>query len=192
MSRRDEVLIMQLRRLGLAGASLTVLSIASSGHAELTGALDPQVGFEASGPAGLKITGSTTELKATEAAGNVVVTVALGNLTTGIGLRDQHMRDKYLEVPKFPATTLTVARSAVTIPSGGQKAEGDVQGTLNLHGQSRVVTVHYDSKGEAGAFVTHGKFRINMNDFGITVPTYLGVTVKPDVEVTASFRLTGG
>jgi polyisoprenoid-binding protein YceI len=192
MPREHEVLTMQLRRLELAAATLVVLSIASSGHAELTGATDPHVAFEASGPAGLKITGTTTELTATETAGNVVVTVALGNLTTGIGLRDQHMREKYLEVPKFPATTLTVARSAVNVPTGGQKAEGDVQGTLSLHGQSRPVTVHYDSKGEAGALVTHGKFRINMNDFGITVPSYLGVTVKPDVEVTASFKLTGG
>jgi hypothetical protein len=39
--------------------------------------------------------------------------------------------------------------------------------------------------------VTHGKFRINMNDFGITVPVYLGVTVKPDVDVTANFKLVG-
>jgi len=28
-----------------------------------------------------------------------------------------------------------------------------------------------------------------MNDFGITVPVYLGVTVKPDVDVSASFQV---
>lgn len=181
----------QLRQLGFAAASLTVLSIASPGHAELAGASDSRVEFEASGPAGLKLTGSTTELKASEVSGNVVVTVALGNLSTGISLRDQHMREKYLEVPKFPVTTLTVARSALNLPAPGQKTEGDVQGTLSLHGQTRPVTVHYDSKAEGGAFVTHGKFHVNMNDFGITVPVYLGVTVKPDVDVTASFKVTG-
>jgi hypothetical protein len=30
-----------------------------------------------------------------------------------------------------------------------------------------------------------------MNDFGISVPSYLGVTVKPEVDVSASFRVTG-
>jgi hypothetical protein len=30
-----------------------------------------------------------------------------------------------------------------------------------------------------------------MNDFGITVPSYLGVTVKPDIDVSASFRVAG-
>jgi hypothetical protein len=51
--------------------------------------------------------------------------------------------------------------------------------------------VHYESKGDGAAIVTHGTFHINMNDFGITVPSYLGVTVKPGVDVTAGFRLTG-
>ena len=83
------------------------------------------------------------------------------------------MREKYLEVPKFPATTLVVARSAITVPTSGQKTSGDAPGTLTLHGQSHPVTVHYESKGDGSGVATHGSFRINMNDFGITVPTYL-------------------
>jgi hypothetical protein len=31
---------------------------------------------------------------------------------------------------------------------------------------------------------------LNMNDFGIQVPSYLGVTVKPDVDVAAQFEVT--
>jgi polyisoprenoid-binding protein YceI len=182
---------MLLRRLGIASASVALLTVTSSGQAALSGATDAHVGFEASGPAGLKITGTTNDLAAIEDGGNVVLTVALGNLTTGIGLRDQHMREKYLEVPKFPATTLVVARSAITVPTSGQKTSGDAPGTLTLHGQSHPVTVHYDSKGDGGSLVTHGSFHINMNDFGITVPTYLGVTVKPGVDVTADFKLAG-
>jgi hypothetical protein len=30
-----------------------------------------------------------------------------------------------------------------------------------------------------------------MNDYGISVPSYLGVTVKPDVDVSANFSVTG-
>jgi hypothetical protein len=29
-----------------------------------------------------------------------------------------------------------------------------------------------------------------MNDFGITAPSYLGVTVKPDVDINSSFQAT--
>jgi hypothetical protein len=177
-------------RIGIASASLALLTMSTAGYAALSATSDARVGFEASGPAGLKITGSTGELTATDDGTNVVLTVALGNLTTGIGLRDQHMKEKYLEVPKFPSTTLTVARSALTVPASGQKSAGDAPATLNLHGQSHPVTVHYDSKADGAFIVSHGTFHINMNDFGITVPTYLGVTVKPDVDVSATFKVT--
>jgi polyisoprenoid-binding protein YceI len=177
-------------RIGIVSASLALLTLSTAGYAALSAASDAHVDFEASGPAGLKITGSTGELTAAEDGGNVVLTVALGNLTTGIGLRDQHMKEKYLEVPKFPSTTLTIARSALTVPASGQKSAGDAPATLTLHGQSHPVTVHYDSKADGASVVTHGSFHINMNDFGITVPVYLGVTVKPGVDVNATFKVT--
>jgi polyisoprenoid-binding protein YceI len=62
---------------------------------------------------------------------------------------------------------------------------------LSLHGQTRPVTVHYSAKGDGAGMATQGRFHINMNEYGITVPSYLGVTVKPDVDVTAAFRVAG-
>ena len=53
------------------------------------------------------------------------------------------------------------------------------------------MTVHYEAASDATGFAVHGKFHVRMDDFGITVPSYLGVTVKPDVDVTASFHVTG-
>ena len=70
--------------------------------------------------------------------------------------------------------------------------ESDAPATLTLHGQSRPVSVHYDAKDDGATFATHGALRVNMNDYGITVPVYLGVTVKPDVDVSASFRVSKG
>jgi polyisoprenoid-binding protein YceI len=190
MSLPDEVRILRLRRLGLAAAFGIIISTGAAERTAHSGASDALVGFEASGPAGLKITGSTPELTETEDAGNITISVALAKLTTGINLRDQHMREKYLEVPTFPVTTLTVARGSLILPTDGHKTEGDVQGTLVLHGQTRPITVHYDITSQGGALLSHGRFRIDMNAFGITVPTYLGVTVKPNVDVSASFRLS--
>ncbi len=172
-------------------ASAILLGVSTSGYAALTAASESKVSFVATGPAGLAIEGTTTELTATEQNGNLVISVPLGNLTTGIGLRDKHMKEKYLEVPKFPNAVLTVARSALKIPAAGGQVESDVPGTLQLHGQTKPVTVHYQSKGEGAGLPTRGKFRVNMNDFGIQVPTYLGVTVKPDVDVNATFRVAG-
>lgn len=177
-----------LRIIGIASGLLTV---SAAGYAALTSASDAHITFGAAGPAGFKIEGTTNELAVSEGGGNVVVTVPLGNLSTGISLRDHHMKEKYLEVGKYPAAVLTVSRAALKMPASGEQQEADVPATLALHGQTRSVTVHYSAKGDGGAFATQGRFHINMNEYGITVPSYLGVTVKPDIDVSASFRVAG-
>jgi polyisoprenoid-binding protein YceI len=170
-------------------ASLGTLS--AVGHAALSATTDARVSFEAAGPAGMKIDGTTADLTMSDDGKSVVVTVPLANLSTGIGLRDHHMKEKYLEVQKYPAAILTIARSALKYPQPGEQAAADVAGSLQLHGQTRPVTVHYDAKGEGATSAVHGSFHVNMNDFGITVPVYLGVTVKPEVDVSASFHVAG-
>jgi polyisoprenoid-binding protein YceI len=177
------------KRLLLAAISLACVSLSAAGYAAWSSSGDSHVSFQAAGPAGMKIEGTTNELKAAEAGDTLVIDVPLGNLSTGIALRDHHMKEKYLEVQKYPTATLTVARSALKVPAGADRVDADVPGTLKLHGQSRPVTVHYDAKADGGTFAAHGKFHINMNDFGISVPSYLGVTVKPEVDVNASFRV---
>jgi len=179
------------KRLFVAAVSAGLCGISVAGHAALSSSSDAHVGFQAAGPAGMTIEGSTTDLKVSENAGNIVIDVPLANLATGIALRDHHMKEKYLEVPKFPSTTLAVARSALKLPAADGRSEGDAPGTLTLHGQSHPVTVHYEVKGGAAGFSAKGKFRVNMNDYGISVPSYLGVTVKPDVDVSATFNVAG-
>jgi polyisoprenoid-binding protein YceI len=181
------------RRLSLwiVAISATLFTLSAVSRAAFTSASDTHVTFDAAGPAGFKIQGTTPDLTVSESGGNVVITVTLANLTTGISLRDHHMRDKYLEVARFPTTVLTVARSALKLPGAGGEVDADVPATLTLHGQTKPITVHYSTKADASSFTTQGKFHVNMNDYGITVPSYLGVTVKPDIDVSASFRALG-
>ncbi|HZU82638.1 MAG TPA: YceI family protein [Polyangiaceae bacterium] len=183
---------MQSRKhLWMAAATCGMVSVSAMARATLSAASDSHVGFVASGPAGMSIEGTTSDLSLADQGDNVVITVPLANLTTGISLRDRHMKDKYLEVQKYPAATLTVARAALKLPSGGDKIEADVPSTLSLHGQSRPVVVRYEVKKDGASLSARGKFHVNMQDFGITVPTYLGITVKPDVDVNANFRVAG-
>jgi polyisoprenoid-binding protein YceI len=179
------------KHLFVAAVSTSLLSLSAIGFAALSAPSDAHVTFQASGPGGLTIEGTTADLKVSEDSGNVVIDVPLANLGTGIELRDHHMREKYLEVPKYPSTTLIISRGALKFPAKDDHAEGDVPAILKLHGQSHPVTVHYEARGGPAGFSAKGKFRLNMNDYGISVPSYLGVTVKPDVGVSASFNVTG-
>ena len=179
------------KRLWMAALSLSLCALSTASRAALSSATDSHVSFDASGPAGMKIEGTTTDLLVSDDGTNILVTVPLLNLSTGIGLRDHHMKEKYLEVQKFPAATLTMARSAIRFPRSGEPAAADAPGTVTIHGQTRPVTVHYDAKSDGTSVAVRGSFHINMNEFGITVPVYLGVTVKPDVDVSATFHAAG-
>ncbi len=177
-------------RLWIAGVSSIAVGLSSIAHASLSSTpTDGHVVFRAAGPAGMTIEGTTPDLRIADQDDAVVITVPLENLTTGIAVRDHHMKEKYLEVAKFPVATLNIARSVLKLPTGGDRVEADLASTVTIHGQSRPVVVHYDAKRDAGTLAAHGKFSINMHDFGISVPSYLGVTVKPDIDVSATFRV---
>jgi polyisoprenoid-binding protein YceI len=175
--------------LWVLAAVLVAVGFTASGHATICSPTDSHIAFHASGPAGLAIEGVTPDLLVVEQDANLLLTVPLANLSTGIGLRDKHMKEKYLEVAKYPNAVLTVARIALKVPSSGEKVVTDAPGTLQLHGQLHPVTVHYEAKGDGGSIATSGSVHVNMTDYGIQVPNYLGVTVKPEVDVTASFRV---
>jgi polyisoprenoid-binding protein YceI len=76
-------------------------------------------------------------------------------------------------------------RSALKIPGSG-KSTGD----LTIHGRTKKVPFDYSIKQESGGFGVVGKLHVNIQDFGIAVPSYLGVTVKPDVEVETHFTVS--
>lgn len=137
------------------------------------------VAFKAVGPGGLGIEGKGTDVSVKEQGDVIVATVGLGSLKTGIDLRDSHMKEKYLETQKYPSAVFTVDRAKVQSPG-----EGDVEGKLQLHGVTKNVKVHYKATGSDKESTVTGTAHVNMKDFRIEVPSYLGVTVKPDVTVT--------
>jgi polyisoprenoid-binding protein YceI len=177
-------------RYSIATVVTALLGTSAIASAALSKPSESNVKFTASGPAGLKIEGKTNELDLAEDGGNVVVTVRLANLDTGIAIRDKHTKD-CLEVEKYPDTKLSVAKSALKLPTNGEKASGDAPGTLKLHGKDVPTSVHYDVKADGSAFVVDGKLRINIKDAAIVAPSYMGITVKPDVDVDVHFRVNG-
>jgi polyisoprenoid-binding protein YceI len=152
-------------------------------------ASEAKVGFRCLGPGGLHIEGTGSELQVQDTGEALVVTVPLAKLTTGIGLRDTHMREKYLETAKYPTAELSVPRVGVKFPADGETLEASAPGTLTLHGKSQAVTFHYKALRKGASYEVHGEVHLDMNDFAITPPSYLGITVKPGVDISVAFRL---
>jgi polyisoprenoid-binding protein YceI len=163
------------------------LALPMVADARVAGSSGMESRFIAVGPAGLKIVGTTNDGSVTDDGTTLHVAVPLGNLTTGISLRDKHMREKYLQTASYPEASLDVPRSAITFPKSGAEAAADVPAVLHLHGQNKTVSVHYTVKRDGDALHVSGAVHVNMNDFGIEVPRYMGITVKPEVDVTVRF-----
>jgi len=173
--------------LGIVGLGAFVFGVAVA-SAAVTGAGGTSATFDAVGPAGLKIEGKTSQVSVAEQDGKVVISVDVGSLDTGIELRNRHMREKYLETAKFPSAVLTVTRTAIQFPPDGADVSGNAPGTLTLHGQARAVTVSYKAHRTGSMYAVTGSAHVKMTDYGIVPPSYLGITVKPDVDVTVSFN----
>lgn len=179
----------QGHRSVLASFGVAALMLATTAHAALGQASNAAVSFQASGPGGLKIEGKTNELQVTEDGGKVHFIVPLGRLDTGIELRNKHMREKYLEVGKFPKAELVVDRVGIKFPADGQESVGQANGTMTIHGVSKPVAVNYRAKRSGSSYDVSGTLRINIKEYGVDVPSYLGVTVKPDVDLSISARV---
>lgn len=179
-----------VRQIVFASLATASIGVSVAAHAALSRAGSAHVAFTAVGPAGLKIVGTTSDLDVSESSGDVKVRVPLANLDTGIGLRNRHMREKYLQVQLYPNADLVVSRSALKLPNSGDEAKSDANGTMTLHGKSKPVRFSYNAKRDANRYHVTGSVHLNMNDFGIEVPSYLGVTVKPEVDVSVAFDAT--
>ena len=175
----------------LLGTLLLGLSLSTPASAAFKVDGKPKVSFFAEGsPGALDIEGKTADLVIADDGTTITCTVQLGNLDTGIALRDDHMKEKYLEVETFPAATLTFARADLQLPTDvGQATNGTVQGTFTVHGVTRPVTIGYTLKKSKTGYAVDASFDYNASDFGIAIPSYLGITIDPAQKTRARFDM---
>ncbi len=111
----------------------------------------------------------------------------LDSLTTGISLRDRHMKEKYLETAKFPKAefALTELKLPEPLVKGDGEAKGvPFKGTLTVHGVAKPVTGTVDIERKGAKAEMEFKFGTTIPSHKIELPSFMGVTVAEDVQVT--------
>ena len=117
------------------------------------------------------------------------VRVDLRTLETGIALRNEHLRDNYLEVSKA-AGYETAVLTDVKLPDAHADAsvfKSRFTATLRLHGVSKSIAGTAEVKRTGGRARIQARFPVSLPAFEIAKPRYLGVGVKDDVQVSVSF-----
>ena len=172
-----------------------ILSLLASGaaHSDASVAGTPKVSFHAEGsPGALDIEGTTADLRVADDGKTLTFTVPIDSVTTGITLRDHHMRSEYAETSLFPNATLTLDRASIPWPSEvGQSASGVADAVFTAHGIPLPAQVTYVAKRTKTGTRLTGEFDFDVSRHGIQIPSYLGVTVDPKMHAKATIDLLG-
>jgi hypothetical protein len=120
------------------------------------------------------------------------ITVELVTIDTGIGLRNQHLREKYLEVAKGPPFDKAVLSEIRVNEAEGEDFQGQTGFTasLLLHGTSGPVAGTAEIRRADPGVRVVASFPLTLTDFGIVPPEYLGVGVANRLLVKVVFTAT--
>lgn len=118
--------------------------------------------------------------------------VALNTLTTGINLRDEHMKKKYLETEKFPVATLKISKLVFDrnyLKVNGEQKNVPFSGKLLLHGVENEIEGMAQIVSDAQRVAVEAKMVTVLTNYKINIPTYLGIKVADEVEISVSLKI---
>jgi polyisoprenoid-binding protein YceI len=179
---------------------ICLFSLTGVGALALTENLDVsgKTEFIATGKPGfIKIDGLGSGLTGSlKVAGNLVsgkATFPLSTLDTGVGLRDRHLKDEFLQVQKFPDAELTLNNVSLDknpIANGFSQDKVPFTGILKVHGVSHPVNGTIDLSTAVGTTKGDAQFGIKISDFGFPEPKFMGMKVNDDVQVKVHLEAT--
>lgn len=140
---------------------------------------------EGSGPVG------SIDLSSLELKGELEFN--LDSLDTGMKLRNEHMKKKYLQTDNYPKAKLKISKISFNgqdLAKDFELSNAPFEGVLNLHGVEKPIlgTVSLDKK--SSTLNIKANFKINMKDYAIEIPSFAGITVTEVVNVDVDTKAT--
>jgi polyisoprenoid-binding protein YceI len=162
----------------------------TQGDVRVTVPLRPGGGFEARTTS---LTGVLTLSGARPAqlAGELVVDLA--TIDTGIELRNKHLRENYLEIAKGAGYDKALLSEIRLAEVDGDAFEGRTPflGSLRMHNVSKPIAGTAEIRRDAAGVRVTATFPIQLTDFGVEPPMYMGVGVGNKLIVKVAFGARG-
>ena len=138
------------------------------------------------------LTGMLTTSTARPSGFDGSLAVDLRTIDTGIALRNDHLKEKYLEVDKGAGYEQAVLSDVVLqgLNADAPTGKGSFTGSLMLHGVKKTVTGPAEIRQAGTGWRVRASFPVNLPDYNIDKPRYLGVGVKDTVQVSVTFIAT--
>ncbi|MCM2355033.1 MAG: YceI family protein [Pseudobdellovibrio sp.] len=142
-----------------------------------------KINGEAQGPEG-RLTASKNSLSGS-------VKVDLNQLTTKNDLRDEHVKNKYLEVSKFPEAILEFINLQLPMDFANlsdKETEVPFTAKFTMHGKTSDVTGTAKIARIAARVAGNAQFVFKITSHLDTLPSWLGVKVAEDVTVKVQLK----
>lgn len=111
--------------------------------------------------------------------------VDLNTVKTGIGLRDRHMRENYLETKKFPFAEFTGKIETLPTLTKGQSKEVLAKGKFKIHGVEREIEVPGKlTMVSDNELKLEAQFKVLLSDYKIDIPTVVFYELSEEQVVT--------
>lgn len=115
--------------------------------------------------------------------------VDLNGLDTGIGLRNRHMRENYLETDQFPMARFSGKAVRFEKTADGGSYEVSVEGSMTIHGVEKAMTIDGQVKNEDGLYLATCSFQVSLSDYGIKIPKLMFMKLNEIIKIELSFYL---
>ncbi|WP_439483684.1 YceI family protein [Cyclobacterium plantarum] len=97
--------------------------------------------------------------------------IDLNTLKTGIGLRDRHMRDNYLETEKYPFAEFSGKMEEPINLEMNQPQKVKALGVFKIHGKEKYMEIDGSlTKLSANEILLEASFKVKLGDFDIDIP----------------------
>lgn len=115
--------------------------------------------------------------------------VDLASLDTGIGLRNRHMRDNYLEVKKYPFAVFKGRIETVRVAADG-RAHVTAHGTFSVHGVDRERDIACDATPAGRGYRATCSFPVLLSDHDIEIPRVMFLKLADEIRVELDFTVS--
>ena len=115
-----------------------------------------------------------------EAGGSIIVDAKSGD--SGLGARDNRMKDSVLEVQKYPEITFTPQQVTGQLRTDGQ-FQAKLKGVLTLHGARHQIVMEVQGRLVGDSLVAKSHFSVPYVDWGMEDPSVLLLTVAKQVDI---------
>ncbi|HIF05665.1 MAG TPA: YceI family protein [Gemmatimonadetes bacterium] len=114
--------------------------------------------------------------------------VDLASLDTGLGLRNRHMRNNYLEVEEFPYATFDATIQGVEVATAGVFGV-TARGLLSIHGVEHQRDVLCDVSARQDGYRARCTFTVLLSDFDIEIPKLMFLKLAEEIRLELDFAV---